>query len=78
MFKKAFLNFRVGQCGGCGLEIRFWAHDGARLTCPNCGLNHEIECDEMLDLSSGKTTSVVMLVLREEEGEQSAREASLN
>ncbi len=60
-----FLNWRemrVGQCGGCGLKIRFWARDGAKLTCPNCGMTHEVECDEMLDLTANKRTEVVLLV----------------
>ncbi len=62
MTKKAFLDFRVGHCGGCALEVRFWAQDGAKVTCPNCGLNHEVECDQMLNLTTGKRTEVVMLV----------------
>ena len=72
MFKNGIPNFHVGQCGGCGLEIRFWPQDGARLTCPNCGETHEVECDEMLDLTTGEKTEIVMLVPKEEEGKQSA------
>lgn len=49
---------RLGQCGGCGLEIRFWARDGARLTCVGCELEHEIKCDQMLNLTTGKRTQV--------------------
>lgn len=53
---------RVGQCGGCGLEIRFWPQDGTGLTCPDCGVAHEVECDEVLDLTTGEKTNVVLLV----------------
>jgi transcription elongation factor Elf1 len=60
-----FLNgreMRVGQCGACDLKVRFWAQDGARLMCVNCGLAHEVEVDAALDLTTGKRTKVVMLV----------------
>ena len=67
----------MGQCGGCGLEIRFWAIDGERLACPSCGLNHEVECGEALDLTTCEGTEVVVLVPKEE-GEQSAHRSGLN
>ena len=54
MFEKALLEFRVGHCGGCDLRIRFWAVDWARLTCPDCGLVHEVERDEALNLKMGR------------------------
>ena len=69
---------RAEQCGGCGLRVRFWPLDGAKLTCPNCGLNHEIECDEMLDLNSGERTAVVMLVVAVEKERDWEHDASAN
>ena len=62
MLKKELLDFRVRQCGGCRLQIRFWPVDGAKLTCFGCGLAHEVECDEALNLTTGERTELVMLV----------------
>ena len=62
MHKNELLDFRVAHCGGCGLQIHFWPRDGARVTCVNCGLDHEVECDSALNLSSGEKTDVAMLV----------------
>ncbi len=52
----------MGQCGGCGLKVRFWGVDGARVTCPNCGLDHEVEAGEMEDLTTGEKSEVALLV----------------
>jgi hypothetical protein len=54
----------------------FWPRDGARLTCPNCGLIHEVECESALNLITGEKMEVVMLVLKEED--RKVESASLN
>jgi hypothetical protein len=63
MHKEDFSKVQVGQCGSCGLRMFFWGPDGARVTCVGCGREHEVEVDAALDLGSGETREVVMLVL---------------
>jgi hypothetical protein len=58
MRKNISLDFHVGQCGGCELKVRFWPSDGARLTCPNCGVAHEVEVDAALDLTTKERIEV--------------------
>ncbi len=62
MRKEDVSKFKVGQCGGCGLGMRFWAIGDATLTCPNCGMDHEVECGEMENLTTGEKSEVTLLV----------------
>jgi hypothetical protein len=62
MHKEDVLKFRVGQCGSCGLGLRFWPKDRSEVCRPNCGCAHEVECDEALNLSTGEKKEVAQLV----------------
>jgi hypothetical protein len=59
---EGLLDFRVGKCGSCSLTMRFWPVDGSQVNCPNCGCAHEVEVDEALNLSSGETKDIALLV----------------
>jgi hypothetical protein len=62
MHKEDVVRLWLGQCGRCGLKVRFWCIDGARVTCPLCGLDQEVEAGEMENLTTGEVSEVVLLV----------------
>jgi hypothetical protein len=64
-----------GQCSSCGFRMLFWSKDEANVICLKCGSEHEVERGEALNLGSGETSEVALLVLVKS-GERKAGRAS--
>lgn len=70
MYHEDVWKIGVGQCGSCGMRIWSVVKDGNQISCPNCGCVHEVEVDEMEDLSSGETKQIALLVPVNRKGER--------